>query len=173
MASSTTTTKTTKEEQPVQSKPRTLADMADSIDQATFEQILEMDDEDEHEFSQGIVYGFFDQAESTFDKMEKALEDKKLSELSSLGHFLKGSSATIGLTKVKDACEKIQHYGAGKDESGTNDEPDEKVSLEKIEKTLATAKKDYKEVENFFRREYYRDEETPSSPEEPKKDAKA
>jgi osomolarity two-component system phosphorelay intermediate protein YPD1 len=100
-------------------------------------------------------------------------EDKKLSELSSLGHFLKGSSATIGLTKVKDACEKIQHYGAGKDESGTNDEPDEKVSLEKIEKTLATAKKDYKEVENFFRREYYRDEETPSSPEESKKDAKA
>lgn len=64
---------------------------------------------------------------------------------------------------MKDACEKIQHYGAGKDESGTNDEPDEKVSLEKIGKTLETAKKDYKEVEAFFR-EYFGDEETPDSP---------
>lgn len=92
MASSTTTTKTKEEtvrfapekapsrsnptgpktdiEQP---KPRTLADMSDSIDQATFDQILEMDEEGEHDFSKGIVYGFFDQAESTFEKMETAL----------------------------------------------------------------------------------------------------
>ncbi|KAL4919945.1 signal transduction histidine kinase [Aspergillus aurantiobrunneus] len=157
MASSTTTTKTT--ETP---KPRTLADMSDSIDKATFEQILEMDDEGEQEFSKGIVYGFFDQAESTFEKMEAALKDKKLSELSSLGHFLKGSSATIGLNKVKDACEKIQHYGAGKDESGTTDEPDENASLEKIKKTIETAKEDYKEVEAFFR-EYFGDAQ-PSAP---------
>lgn len=31
------------------------------------------DDKHEREFSRGIVYGFFEQAESTFDKMEKAL----------------------------------------------------------------------------------------------------
>ncbi|KAI9366985.1 histidine-phosphotransfer domain, HPT domain-containing protein [Aspergillus egyptiacus] len=131
--------------------------MSHAIDQSTFEQILEMDEEGEHDFSKGIVYGFFDQAESTFGKMEKALEEKKLEELSSLGHFLKGSSATIGLSKVKDACEKIQHYGAGKDETGTTDEPDEKTSLEKIKKTLETAKKDYKEVEAFLR-EYFGNE---------------
>jgi osomolarity two-component system phosphorelay intermediate protein YPD1 len=47
--------------------------MADSIDQETFNQILEMDEEGEHDFSQGIVYGFFEQAETTFEKMEKAL----------------------------------------------------------------------------------------------------
>lgn len=47
--------------------------MSESIDQATFEQILEMDEEGEHDFSKGIVYGFFDQAESTFEKMETAL----------------------------------------------------------------------------------------------------
>ena len=70
-----------------------------------------------------------------------------MSDLSSLGHFLKGSSATLGLNKVKEACEKIQHYGAGKDETGTVDEPDEKTSLKKIEKTLGDVKKDYKEVE--------------------------
>jgi osomolarity two-component system phosphorelay intermediate protein YPD1 len=88
-------------------------------------------------------------------------EEKDLGELSSLGHFLKGSSATLGLTKVKDACEKIQHYGAGKDETGTNDEPDEKVSLNNIEKTLSDVKKDYKEVEVFLRKFYG---ETPEPP---------
>ena len=35
-------------------------------------------------------------------------EAKNLTELSHLGHFLKGSSATLGFTKVKDECEKIQ-----------------------------------------------------------------
>lgn len=134
--------------------------MEDVIDRTTFDQILEMDDdEDDREFSQGIVYGFFDQAENTFQKMEKALEEKKLAELSSLGHFLKGSSATLGLNKVKDACEKIQHYGNGKDETGTNVEPDDEVSLKNIEKTLSDVKKDYKEVEIHLRKFYG---ETPS-----------
>lgn len=32
-----------------------------------------MDDDDEREFSKGIVYGFFEQADSTFEKMEKAM----------------------------------------------------------------------------------------------------
>lgn len=46
----------------------------DSIDAATFEQILEMDDdEEEREFSKSIVYDFFTQAESTFDKMNANL----------------------------------------------------------------------------------------------------
>ena len=31
------------------------------------------DDEDEREFSKSIVYGFFEQAEATFDKMVAAL----------------------------------------------------------------------------------------------------
>ncbi|KAL4935475.1 hypothetical protein BDV06DRAFT_228792 [Aspergillus oleicola] len=141
--------------------------MSDHIDSTTFEQILEMDEPGEHDFSEGIVYGFFDQAKNTFDEMETALKENKLSELSSLGHFLKGSSATIGLTKVKDACEKIQHYGAGKDESGTTDEPNQEKSLKNIGETIETAKKDYEEVEAFFRR-YFGEEEKPSEPKEKK-----
>lgn len=40
----------------------------------TFEQILEMDDdEDERDFSKSIVFGFFEQAEATFKKMEVEL----------------------------------------------------------------------------------------------------
>ncbi|KAL2215935.1 phosphotransmitter protein Ypd1 [Thermoascus aurantiacus ATCC 26904] len=131
-----------------------LADYGDIIDPATFEQILEMDDDKDREFSKGIVYGFFDQAESTFVKMEKALSAENLSELSQLGHFLKGSSATLGLTKVKDACEKIQHFGARKDETGTVEEPDEATALANIKQTLNEVKEDYNEVATILRRFY-------------------
>lgn len=47
--------------------------IGDAIDLTTFSQILEMDDEGDHEFSMSIVYGFFDQARETFDQMDKAL----------------------------------------------------------------------------------------------------
>jgi osomolarity two-component system phosphorelay intermediate protein YPD1 len=57
----------------LQERELTFADMEDCIDKNTFEQILEMDDDDDKEFSRGIVFGFFDQAKSTFDKMEAAL----------------------------------------------------------------------------------------------------
>lgn len=40
----------------------------------TFEQILDMDDEeDDREFSKGIVLGFLEQSEQTFEKMDDAL----------------------------------------------------------------------------------------------------
>lgn len=40
----------------------------------TFEQILDMDDDDDNrDFSKGIVYDFFAQADQTFDQMDDAL----------------------------------------------------------------------------------------------------
>ena len=47
--------------------------LGDAVDEATFNQILEMDDTDEREFSSSIVTGFFEQAEDTFKSMEEAL----------------------------------------------------------------------------------------------------
>jgi len=93
-------------------------DFGDIIDRSIFEQILEMDgDEDEgHEFSQSIVFDFFSQADATFAEMDHSLVSKDLQSLSDKGHFLKGSSATLGFTKVKDECEKIQNWGKKKDE---------------------------------------------------------
>ncbi|KAK0102459.1 hypothetical protein ONS95_006078 [Cadophora gregata] len=132
-----------------------LPDLGDSIDALTFEQILEMDDdEDDREFSRSIVFSFFEQAEQTFKKMDDALEKKDLATLSSLGHFLKGSSATLGLTKVKDSCEKIQHYGQKKDDEGTEDEPDEDKCLERCKDTLVTVKEEYAEVEKVLKKFY-------------------
>ncbi|KAJ5322880.1 hypothetical protein N7452_011169 [Penicillium brevicompactum] len=146
-------------------KADSLSDYNTILDESTFEQILEMDDDEEdRDFSKSIVYGFFDQAESTFKKIQKEIDDKNLDELSALGHFLKGSSATLGLIKVKDGCEKIQHFGAGKDETGTIDEPDKEVSLKAIKKTLDEVVVAYRKVEKLLRRYY--GEEVPEEKEE-------
>lgn len=51
-----------------------MPDLGDGIDSTTFAQILELDDsEEDREFSKGIVWGFFDQAEDTFRDMDEAL----------------------------------------------------------------------------------------------------
>ncbi|KAJ5540791.1 hypothetical protein N7494_005867 [Penicillium frequentans] len=158
----------TKAQEPKKEGPPQLSDVADIIDEGTFEQILEMDDDDEREFSKGIVYGFFEQAKTTFEKMEKAVADEDLDDLSSLGHFLKGSSATLGLTHVKDGCEKIQHFGARKDETGSTTQPDDKISLQKIDTTVKEVKVAYAKVERFLRRYYGED----LKPEEEEKEEK-
>ncbi|KAK6504865.1 hypothetical protein TWF481_006802 [Arthrobotrys musiformis] len=134
-------------------------DAADYVDIETFEQILEMDDDDpDREFSRGLVLGFFDQADTTFSQMDEALKVKDLGQLSSLGHFLKGSSATLGLFKVRDICEKIQHLGALKDEAGTKD-IQEKEALEKITKLLPNMKEDYTSAETWLKIYFAVDEE--------------
>ena len=50
-----------------------LPDLGPNIDAVTFQQILEMDEPDDNEFSRSIVFGFFEQAEQTFNKMQDAL----------------------------------------------------------------------------------------------------
>jgi len=128
---------------------------ANMIDLPTFEQILEMDDDDdEREFSKAIVYGFFEQAETTFSQMDDSLKKKDLPQLSSLGHFLKGSSATLGLITVKDACEKIQHFGALKNETGTEEIAEADVCLKKIAETLKTMREEYKTAEGHLKKFY-------------------
>lgn len=94
--------------------------------------------------------------------------DEDLDDLSSLGHFLKGSSATLGLTHVKDGCEKIQHFGARKDETGSTTQPDDKISLQKIDTTVKEVKVAYAKVERFLRRYYGED----LKPEEEEKEEK-
>ncbi|KAK5062976.1 hypothetical protein LTR84_005052 [Exophiala bonariae] len=150
-------------------------DFGDDVDTAAFEQILDMDDEDDRDFSKSIVFGFLEQAETTFAKMSTALsamsppcaklhhltsspnsKEKNLEELSSLGHFLKGSSATLGFTKVKDECEKIQNYGHKKDETGEIDEPDEEKCLQLCKTSIMKAKSAYAAVDDLMRR-YYAD----------------
>lgn len=79
---------------------------------------------------------------------------RDLLQLSSLGHFLKGSSATLGLIKLRQACEKIQNLGAGLDARGAGKITDATQSLDEIETTLKVMKEDYKQVRSFLRSFY-------------------
>jgi osomolarity two-component system, phosphorelay intermediate protein YPD1 len=62
-----------------------------------------------------------------------------------LGHFLKGSSAAVGLIKLRDSCEKIQNLGNKLDETGAKPIPDDEA-LDRITKVLSVAKKDFRDA---------------------------
>ncbi|KAI8147665.1 signal transduction histidine kinase [Fennellomyces sp. T-0311] len=127
-------------------------DVEELIDMNTFEQLLDMDDEEDHEFSLSIVLNYFEQAEATFKDMDAAFKKQDLMELSRLGHFLKGSSAAIGLKKVKATCEKIQNIGNRQDDEGVTLES--KEALERIEKLLPQVKDEYNEAEGYLKAFY-------------------
>jgi len=100
------------------------------IDKDTFDQILELDEDDELEFSSSMVAQFCLQARNTIKEMQEAYEAASktggkdrdgLNRLSSRGHFLKGSSAAIGAKRVQELCERAQHYGICRDEEKNED----------------------------------------------------
>ena len=51
---------------------------SDVLDHTVFDQLLEMDDDEDREFSKSIVTNFFEQAGTTFQSLEKALYDVAL-----------------------------------------------------------------------------------------------
>ena len=76
-----------------------------------------------------------------------------LEELASKGHFLKGSSATLGLNKVRDSCEKMQHLGSGKDEAGTQDISKDE-SIERIKRVFPALKVEVRDAEQRLKKFY-------------------
>ncbi|KAJ1942445.1 Phosphorelay intermediate protein [Linderina macrospora] len=127
------------------------------LDLEVFDQLISMDDEDD-EFSQQIVYNYFEQAETTFSNMDKAIKARDLARLSELGHFLKGSSASIGVKRVRDCCEHIQHLGRLKNTDGEG-QVDEETALEEIVKELEEGKKEYQKAKEFLRFFYEQDDD--------------
>ena len=148
-----------------------LGDLSPSIiDMDIFSQLLEMDDEDDREFSKSIVWNYFDQAETTFKEMDTALDTQNLTELSTLGHFLKGSSAAVGVIKVRDSCEHMQHYGKCHGEDGLSDLTKEEA-LEKLTVTLRDVKVQYKEAAKSLKAFYDEEDDEVAEEEEPAAEA--
>lgn len=79
--------------------------------------------------------------------MSRASED--LPELSRLGHFFKGSSAALGLTKIKESCEKLQHLGNLKDTAELKPITFSEA-VTNIRELLDQMRKEYYEVETFL-----------------------
>ncbi|KAF9026103.1 histidine-phosphotransfer domain, HPT domain-containing protein [Hymenopellis radicata] len=122
-----------------------------TIDMEQFNQILELDaDDPEYDFSASMVGAYFGQAISTFVEMEEALATKNLAKLSELGHFLKGSSAQLGVSHVQASCAKIQHYGQLKDLERHVDLTDSEA-LDMISSLMSTVKLEYDTAEAWLK----------------------
>lgn len=80
------------------------------VEWSVFSELVAMD-EDEEEFSKGLCQTFVNQFKDTAEEIDENLESKNLEKLSSLGHYLKGSAAALGLKKISSQCERIQNYG--------------------------------------------------------------
>ncbi|KAI8325437.1 putative histidine phosphotransferase HPT1p [Martensiomyces pterosporus] len=120
------------------------------LDLEVFDQLISMDDEDD-EFSQQIVFNYFEQAESTFADMDRVGRlAKDLPRLSSLGHFLKGSSASIGVKRVRECCMHIQHLGNLQQANGEGT-VDAETALKDIVQELKVGKEEYKKAKEFLR----------------------
>ncbi|KAI5117247.1 hypothetical protein M0805_001564 [Coniferiporia weirii] len=125
----------------------------DVIDLETFNQILDLDEDETHDFSSGMAWAYFAQARGTFKEMDEALAAEDLGKLSSLGHFLKGSSAALGVAKVQASCERMQHYGLLRDEEvGIGLSKDE--ALGKIGPLLEQVKNEYDDAEKWLKEWY-------------------
>jgi len=125
---------------------------ADIIDWETFNQILELDEDDpEQAFSRETVEDYITQVHSTFDKMDDAYKEKDLPQLSQLGHFLKGSSAQLGVKKVQESCEEMQNVGVLRDEKA-NKELSEGEALKRIDTILKDVKKEFQEAERWLKK---------------------
>lgn len=59
----------------------------------------------------------------------------------------------MGLTKIKDSCEKIQRYGKKENLDGTP-QPDEKLCLSRITETLKQVKIEFAEAEETLQKFY-------------------
>lgn len=134
----------------------------------TFEQILELDDDDaDRTFSKSIVQGFFEQFTSTYAEMKsvlppnKPVTETKLKEalglLSSRGHFLKGSSAALGVRKVQATCEIIQNTGNIR---STASEKDMNDALKLMDNLSSDVLKEFNEAKEWFESHGYADPET-------------
>jgi len=70
-------------------------------------------------------------------------------DLSRLGHFLKGSSAALGLRRVTESCERLQHFGNRKDATGvktiTNEEAEDLIRA-----LLVQVRDEYNEAKNYL-----------------------
>ncbi|KAI8868746.1 histidine-phosphotransfer domain, HPT domain-containing protein [Ramicandelaber brevisporus] len=122
----------------------------DLLNLGAFKQLLEMDDpEDEIPFSREITGSFFEQARSTLVSMDGALSRRDVIELGRLGHYLKGSSAVIGLRKVTTDCERIQILGNG---NGNNEHAtsDRDKLLENMGEAIVSLRANIVEAEPFI-----------------------
>ncbi|GAA5892842.1 hypothetical protein JCM6882_000593 [Rhodosporidiobolus microsporus] len=120
------------------------------VDMDVFGQLLEIDDDESHEFSKTLAFDYISQAEGTFVEIEEALASRSLDDLSKRGHFLKGSSAALGLQRVQHSCEAMQHFGKRRDARGEGPEVSEDEALARCRVLLKRLRKEQEEAKEWL-----------------------
>ncbi|GAA6060445.1 hypothetical protein JCM10212_000038 [Sporobolomyces blumeae] len=120
------------------------------VDMDVFGQLLEIDDDETHEFSKSLAFDYISQAETTFHEIEDALKAQDLDALSRKGHFLKGSSAALGLQRVQHSCEAMQHFGKRRDAHGEGPEVSEQVAFNRCRTLLKRLRKEQEEAKEWL-----------------------
>ncbi len=145
----TTSSATSLSQQEISSKD--IQHRPDLVDWSIFNEILAMD-EDEDSFSSNLFLNFCDQADSIFAKIDEALSRHDLTALNNLGHYIKGSAASLGLVKIQKSCEKIQNYGARRnlDVFNTGGRENDDFYLRLINETLQQVRNEFEETKLFL-----------------------
>ncbi|GAA5972829.1 hypothetical protein JCM11641_003960 [Rhodosporidiobolus odoratus] len=120
------------------------------VDMEVFGQLLEIDDDESHEFSKTLAFDYITQAEATFGEIEEALQQQDLDALSRKGHFLKGSSAALGLQRVQHSCEAMQHFGKRRDQHGEGPEVSEQTALSRCRVLLKRLRGEQEEAKEWI-----------------------
>ncbi|SCW03951.1 LAFE_0H02652g1_1 [Lachancea fermentati] len=126
----------------------------DVINWEILSEIVSMD-EDNPDFSKELIIQYIDQAETTFAHIEAELDGScDLTQLASLGHFLRGSSAALGLQRIAWACERIQNYGR-KREGVVSGQEDDAHFAGLIRQTLEQARLEFAAVRRELSKFYH------------------
>eukprot|EP00128_Syssomonas_multiformis_P007302 Colp12_sorted_trinity150504_noHs@31798 len=89
------------------------------INEAIFESLMSCDDD--ASFVTDLVTQYFQQVADKTKEMHQLLEAKNLEAFAKVAHFVKSSSATIGVERVQSVCTYLQQYGqAGANQSEAN-----------------------------------------------------
>lgn len=159
------------------SSPQAPAVLQDEVDMNTFNQIAEIDDSGNSSFCISLYFDFFGQAEDTFKSMRSALYASQIDSyiarrlrqmtltrnhrdiqdydrLSSLAHYIKGSSATVGLFKIHDGCERIERFSKQRDGSTVVSPQDAQQSTSQIRDVLVALQEHNKRAEHALRRHF-------------------
>ena len=76
-----------------------------------------------------------------------------LEKLSSLGHYLKGSSAALGISQVQASCERIQFLGKKQENEKDITKED---ALEKLQALVTQVQEEYRIAEKWLKGYYHR-----------------
>jgi len=78
-----------------------------------------------------------------------------LDALSRKGHFLKGSSAALGLQRVQHSCEAMQHFGNRLDAKGNPPKSEPAVALQRCRKLLIRLRQEQDEAKAWLTEFYH------------------